>query len=119
MILKCAVKSCQRSDDFLFHSPGDPVKLKAWKILLDVSEDEFFVCSLHFEDRFIETKRVLKAGAYPVSQLPEDVEESCECCTRPMRSNETKYQVEEILQKIMRNLLNFDVSLLIKLKNYE
>lgn len=108
---KCVVQSCQRTESDLFQSPSDLEQLNKWKKLLDVSKNEFFVCSLHFEDRFIETRKILKSDAYPISALAvKDNEALCECCTQTMNPRESKIMISEAVKEMMENFLDIRVS---------
>jgi hypothetical protein len=108
---KCAVNSCQKPSADLFSSPEDPVVLDKWKTFLDVSENEFVVCSLHFDDRDIETRRILRADACPVNTFEVSEEQaSCGCCSESISSKEPKIRVDKSVREMMRNLLEIEVS---------
>lgn len=111
MTRKCIVSECQSAGNDLFPSPCDSHALNKWKTLLDVNENEFFVCSLHFDDRFIETRKVLRDEAYPSNRLAQSGDESCcECCCRSISSKDMKVEANERLKEIIRNLLDLEVS---------
>ena len=110
MLNKCVVSACQRTDGDLFLSPNESVKLNKWKTLLDVRENQFFVCSLHFEDRYMKTRRILMAEAYPMDMQTASSATCCGCCLRGINFRELKVKVDESLRENIRNLVELEVS---------
>lgn len=103
----CVVSSCQRSED-LFPSPVDCELLYEWKRALGVNElESFYVCKFHFENRFIETRKVLKENAVP-SASESDEDGCCECCreTRGLKAS-----IDVKIQAVVCCVLEFEVFL--------
>jgi hypothetical protein len=66
--------------------------------------------SLHFEDRFIEIKKVLKDYAVPQLLDRTADESSCECCRKPFYQQITRIQMNQRIKEMFHVLLNLDVS---------
>ena len=108
---RCVVSDCQETNCDLFQSPGDSVELNKWKTLLDVRENQFFVCSLHFEDRYMKTRKVLNAGAYPIDMKATASSATyCDCCLRGIKFRELKIKVDESLRENIKKCVELEVS---------
>lgn len=108
----CAVSCCQRTDLDLFDSPTDASLLKHWQTLLEVDDEIFRVCSLHFESRFIETRKVLRKDAIPVVPIASnDRDVHCDCCCKQIPEPGRIFEVDEQLKNLIRELLNFEVNI--------
>lgn len=103
-IKKCAVKGCQSEDTELFKSPKSRIQLQKWKEVLGIKKDEFYVCELHFDNRFINLQKVLYEEAVPSIQL-ESIQENCECCGEFL--SDQIHQVEMVHQQIFKVLFPF------------
>lgn len=111
MSRKCVVECCQRAEQDLFPSPDDPAQLEAWKTALTTEENKFHVCSLHFDDRFIIIKKVLRESAVPSVLITRGGGESyCECCCRTIKEFEMKLPMDERFKVVAVRLLDVKVS---------
>lgn len=84
--IKCAVKSCQSRNQKLFQCPKTTNQLKKWKSMLETSQNEFFVCELHFDANFISYEKVLNNEAIPTIFINERLvgNQFCACCSCPI-----------------------------------
>lgn len=103
---QCAVKSCQLTPRYVYHSPKDQERLKMWKSVLCIDKNDFYVCERHFKERDMKTGKILLTSAVPKLYLTQDVSPSmiCESCLEPreikLRKSDdlfSSFQVELLL----------------------
>ncbi|CRL01894.1 CLUMA_CG015280, isoform A [Clunio marinus] len=107
---RCAVLFCNNVEPNLFVSPKDPDELKEWKENLNIHEAEFHVCSLHFDESFIETKKVLSENAVPTKIMNQNKNnERCSCCCQAVKNINFLFPINVQMKKNFQALFNFEL----------
>lgn len=114
---KCIIPSCRSNNRELFCSPDDKNKLRKWKQILQVEENSFLVCDIHFADKFVKFEKFLTQDAFPsILVTPEEYSNNesndyCQSCLKEFEASSTKVPVNEKIQKIFYKRTTFEVNL--------
>lgn len=112
---KCIIPSCGRTGSDLFCAPDDNAKLKKWKSIIKTEENNFLICSLHFEPKFIGKELFLLQNAYPsilINLKDEYTEESlasCRACLEKFDSD-VKHPIDDKIKEIFKSATHFEVN---------
>lgn len=111
---KCVVPTCKGTNRELFCPPDDKVKLRKWKQILNIKElnENYLICDLHFEGKFIGNEKFLLPNAFPSRYLSDNCyrsNESCESCLKKLEISDPRIIINERLQKIFQTATTHEV----------
>ncbi|KAG5668097.1 hypothetical protein PVAND_016051 [Polypedilum vanderplanki] len=118
MTSKCSIPNCCLQSSFTFHSPRNRTHLELWKKILNIKEDSFYVCDLHFEDKFLRIEKRLTVDAFPtqcITNIEPGSQNFCQCCLKSFEINkfltekEKKYPIDKKFKEEFLEVIGFEI----------
>lgn len=114
----CSVPNCRFISGSIFSAP-DQLTLIKWKKALNTKENNLWICSSHFEERYLKpAKLLLRPEAVPSLYLEiSKSDNTCQCCLKkniPLandkKPNNDFFTITELFQTMFEKLIRLRVS---------